>query len=205
MSRYRVRVDYDHDAECPCHSWDTLYELKTSKRGSSHYVSADEINSWPTEGESMVVVAYVLDVYEHSGIKYSLSGEGPPDYGGFDTARGGAILIVQERFLDEYNGLSAEQREANARAFLNEFNSWANGEVFGYEIEQLEQCDKGHWHGFEVLDSCYGYYGSPRDSGLTAAIRAALPDEASEEDIEISGEAGYVLDASDLFKEEVTT
>ena len=47
-----------------------------------------------------------------------------------------------------------EDRAKDARATLETYNAWANGQVFGYSLEaaehETEECDD--------LDSCWGFY-----------------------------------------------
>jgi len=81
---------------------------------------------------------YVLDVYEHGGIVYSLYGKGQQCQ--FDTARGGAILGITK--CDEPDNV--------ARYLLKAINEYANGEVYWYAIED------GHGN---LLDSCGGFIG----------------------------------------------
>lgn len=81
---------------------------------------------------------FVLDVYEHDGIVYSLTGEGPQCQ--FDTARGGAILGITE----------CDNPETVARYLLKGINSYANGEVYWFSIED------GHGN---LLDGCGGFIG----------------------------------------------
>jgi hypothetical protein len=84
---------------------------------------------------------FVLDVYEHGGIAYSLAGEGHQCQ--FDTARGGAILGIPT-----WEG-QGDVKEI-ARDILDGINSWANGEVYWYAIED------GHGN---MLESCGGFVG----------------------------------------------
>ncbi len=81
---------------------------------------------------------FVLDVYEHGGIRYSLAGEGQQCQ--FDTARGGAILGITE----------CDGPDNVARYLLQGINDYANGEVYWYAIED------GHGN---LLDSSGGFIG----------------------------------------------
>ena len=85
---------------------------------------------------------FVLDVYEHGGIAYSLTGGGMQCQ--FDTARGGAILGIPT-----WEG-QGDVKEI-AQAILNDINAYCNGEVYWYAIED------GHGN---LLDSCGGFIGA---------------------------------------------
>ncbi len=205
--RYRVTIGYDEaGAECPCHAWDTVYQMVSGKRHDTHALDAGGHPtgvdySLTTDEFKALAAPYTLSVYEHSGIKYSLSGEGPPDYGGWDTAEGGAVLVVKAEARDEWEAMSVEQRIANARGFLNEFNAWANGEVYWFGIASLETCNLGETHEVGEFNAMGGFYGSPEDSGLLEAIAGELPGGATPEGLEVTGDASYLADVADIFKE----
>ena len=215
-NRYRVTLEYDQDAGCPCHEWDTLFQVVTGGNRRTHSlgrgrlsITADEFDTYTREaakdlnaGKPERVI--VLDVYEHSGIVFSLAGHGPADYGGWDTSRGGAVLIVKDQFREEFDGLSDEQRVELAEGFLSEFNNWANGEVYGYAVERLELCDHGEWHGvggLDAFDGCYGFYGDPEASGLLNNLAEVIPGEATAEQLVITGAADYLLSAEQIIEE----
>jgi len=71
-----------------------------------------------------------LDIYEHGGVSYRLSGEGMQDR--FDTtSRGGYI----ELFYEFKKGTKLEEKQDIARQDLEEYTSWANGETYSVTIE----------------------------------------------------------------------
>lgn len=105
-------------------------------QGNPHY--ANYMSGFDADDYPEVEHWYVLDVYEHGGIVYSLTGEGMQCQ--WDTARGGAILGITK--CDEPDNV--------ARYLLKAINEYVNGEVYWYAIED------GHGN---LLDSCGGFIG----------------------------------------------
>jgi hypothetical protein len=86
--------------------------------------------------------AYMVDVYEHGGVAYTLSGEGMQCQ--FDTSPAGAFLILH---ADAGWNMDADAALEIARSLLKAITAWANGHVFGYVITDLTG---------EEVDSCWG-------------------------------------------------
>jgi hypothetical protein len=118
-----------------------------------NYVPGDEI---PIPGEGDVMFA--VDVYEHGRVLYSLSGGGPQCQ--FDTAKGGAFILL----LDEA-GWNMENAESIARGIAENITAWANGDIYGYTVDDMTG---------EEIDSCWGFL----DTGtyFIDEVRAAIGD-----------------------------
>ena len=87
---------------------------------------------------------FPVGVYEHGGIQYTLAGESIHANDQWDYCVGAAIAIPHD-FTNP---------EEAARAILNEFTSWCNGDVYG--IVTMVQNDYGEW---EEGDTCWGFIG----------------------------------------------
>jgi hypothetical protein len=104
--------------------------------------------------------AVSLDVYEHGGISYSLSGQGTQCQ--FDTARGGAIWVPDESCVENFEdkNLTYEENMKKAREYaktiVEEYTRWCNGECYGAVVERHTL--EGEF--VEELDSCWGYIGA---------------------------------------------
>ena len=85
-------------------------------------------------------------------------------------------------------------RSIDAKAFLNSYNSWANGEGYGYRVEEVITLPCGHTETNE-LDSCFGFYASDLDY-MAECVRAAVGDDT----VEISGEAKDIAAYHDFGK-----
>lgn len=117
----------------------------------------------------------MLDVYEHGGISYSVSGSGMQCR--FDTARGGAVWVPSEDQIEEIekrgpvymkgkilvNRLRSK-RQVNVR-------TW---ETFG-KFDDVVHPTFEHWH-----DAFNYLQGLPRDGGYLQPLEDALDDAARE-------------------------
>ena len=98
-----------------------------------------------------------LDVYEHSGIAYSLSGEGTQCR--WDTARHGAVWAPDDELLKHIFSFPEEERATQAericRAEIKEYNSWASGDCYGVVVTTYDL----NTEEVEDSDECWGYVG----------------------------------------------
>lgn len=94
------------------------------------------------EGGEKVIAIYPITKYEHSGVSYSLGS----NYG-FDYSNNG-FYIITDISLDEV-GADKKDFKTIIKAELEEYNRWANGEVYGFTLYN----DKGKSEG-----GCYGFY-----------------------------------------------
>jgi hypothetical protein len=105
--------------------------------------------------------AVSLDVYEHSGTAYSVSGEGMQCI--WDTARGGALWVPDKGCLDELAHLPEDTRRAwcieAARSACEEYTAWCNGWCYGVVVEVFEKQGE-EWTRKGEVDACWGYIGS---------------------------------------------
>lgn len=121
-------------------------------------------------------LAVVLDVYEHSGVHYSIKGTGMQCR--WDTSRGGAVWVpcdcakeniessARTKMLAE--GLDPTDRvkfmaacvtaaEAYCKGCLETYNSWANGQVYGVVVYVIDRESGDVISDFD--DECWGFYG----------------------------------------------
>ncbi|WP_152053052.1 hypothetical protein [Tautonia marina] len=108
-----------------------------------------------------VGTAFWLSYYEHSLCRWSLMGEGPQCR--WDTARIAGLLLWEHPSCGLPRGF--RHREADARAFLEDYTAWANGEVYSYAVERV--AGRPGADGDELLDACANFYG--REACLAAA------------------------------------
>lgn len=88
--------------------------------------------------------AFILSAYDHSGIVWSLGGEGFKC--SFDTAPVAGIL-----FIERQRGKGLKERQAEARAFLQHWNAWCNGDIWDVSVwENDDPIDSASCFGFEV-------------------------------------------------------
>ena len=88
--------------------------------------------------------AFILSAYDHSGIVWSLGGEGYKCR--WDTAPVAGIL-----FIDRKRGQTMEDRKREARDFLLAYTAWCNGDVWDISVwKDGEPLDSGSVFGYEV-------------------------------------------------------
>lgn len=186
-----LRVEFDQDAECPMTEWDGMWTLKSFNRNSIHHVSPSEVFTRENkEGDPIpdigltrkfaVGLAFMLDYYEHGQGKYSLHGEGPQCQ--WDTSRCAGVLVWENK-PEDMGAKTVADRAEDARGFLETYNNWMNGSVYGYMLEDAEGND---------IASCWGFYD---EETLVEDINHNL--EAGDR-VMVEGDASFLVDESDL-------
>jgi len=143
-----------------------------------------------------VGTAFLLSYYEHSGCVWSLQGDGPQCR--WDSVQCAGILLW-EHPVSNMGAKTYEDRAKDAASFLETYTCWCNGEVYGYEIEDVTNCKEcGHEIVKDDPDgSCWGFYGSDI-AYMAEEVRAALGDAIGKEEIVISGDASWLADHHDF-------
>jgi hypothetical protein len=125
----KLVVEYDDEAgsDCPC-EWGGYEVVRPcgsviGMDGDPKY-TGEEIVELVDQG-----LAFPLDKYEHSGVDYSLHGEGYQCR--WDTSPFAAVVVIVD---EDYRKEKEEERLSGARNFLKTFNQWVNGEVYRYVI-----------------------------------------------------------------------
>jgi hypothetical protein len=151
-------LHHDQNAQNPCD--DGRYTLYSLSHRHVNSISADEALA---KLEANPKDVFPLSYYEHSGSLWSLQGSGPRCE--FDTVDFAGILVI-ERDSDETQEFTSEY----AQSCLDEFNAWANGDVYGYTVSVYELLrdtdgdiidDENHYKRKDALheDSCWNYIG----------------------------------------------
>lgn len=123
-------------------------------------------------------LAFILSYYEHGQCIWLLNGDMPP---GVEFRWDGvkvAGLLVWEGKPGDIGPKTIEGRRKDASAFLTTYTSWANGEGYGYSIEDE---DGNH------VDSCYGFFDA---ESMFDQIRPHL----NGQEFEVGGEAAWLAD-----------
>jgi hypothetical protein len=128
-------------------------------------------------------IAFPVYMYDHSGTSYSIRPFACP----WDSGRAGAIFLRRADF-------GRPLREA-AESILAEYTAWANGQVYGFIIEDEEG---------EHLDSCWGFIEpNGADGYVLEAGRESLAYLAAEREKERAAEFASSAESSrpDLYAE----
>lgn len=106
-----------------------------------------------------------LDIYEHGGIAYSIQNEGVQDR--FDTARGGAIWVPDQAARENIQSIADRDGAPlqkvirdYVRGVLESYNSWLNGDCYGFVVEKYTQTDDGKYEPDGEPSVIYGIIGS---------------------------------------------
>ena len=120
-----------------------------------------------------IAVILPLYLYDHSGITMRCAPFSCP----WDSGQVGYIYVTKEQLRKEYNVKRVtkaikEQAERVLRGEVEVYDDHLTGNVWGYSVKVLAPdpaCEKcgGVVLRYELDDSCWGYYGDPRDYMLS--------------------------------------
>jgi len=161
MKKFELKIEQDTDPMNPRTDWDNLgtmvcfhkrYDLgdKTDYR-SNDYDSWDELKEGiiTNEGEVTILPLYL---YDHSGITISTS----PFDCNWDSGQIGFIFVSKHKIKKE--GIDETKVEEYLKREVETYDQYLTGEVYCYEVYEIETCDKGHEHK-TLVESCGGYFG----------------------------------------------
>jgi len=149
-------------------------------------------------------LAFWLDYFEHGQCMWSLAGEGPQCR--WDTSRQ-AGLLVWEHDEGDLGPETVEDRRKDAKAFIDRYTQWCNGEIYGYTIEAFSKCHAcGQDEEAEVdfdLPSCGGYYPDDID-GMVIDMKDNIGSDWADYEVKFEEQHGYGLadECEKLWKKE---
>lgn len=145
---------------------DLLYELAGVDRDEyweehDKDMSDAELYSKIKEKGTVILDLYL---YDHSGISMSCSSYvGRAHHAEWDSGRVGYIYTTKDKI--EKEGWTKEQATKYLEGEVETYDDYLTGNVYGYRIEDSEGEEK---------DSCWGYFGSPEDSGLVEDAKSNI-------------------------------
>jgi len=198
MTKFTLQLDYDQSIESPC-EWDgwkfySFNSRHTNYRNINEFLfpSFDEKVKGKNIGIQRkldVGTAFLVSCYEHSGIVYSLKGEGMQCQ--WDTT-GIAGILVWEHSPNDMGAKTYAERQEDARKFLEVYNSWCNGQCFGYTIEKMEKCPTCNEEKGELIDSCGGFIGY---ECLKQILKEEHPELFVDEvELKVTGDAAWTME-----------
>lgn len=103
--------------------------------------------------------SYLVERYEHGQVRYSIIGTGPQCQ--WDTAPSVAVLTLNTENVCGA-GAPDEQYDAAAKAILDEYNSWCNGDVYGVAQATFTVVSTADEVAAAIASSeeCWGYIGT---------------------------------------------
>lgn len=137
---------------------DLIVDLDVEK-GNDPYEHLDNLIREQLGLNPRDVIAYPITEYEHGNIALSLGYKQGWDYGVV-----GFVFVTKEKIRKEYGVKRVtksilERVEACLESELDTLESWINGDVYGYTIEQVTYDELGDEVECEHLDSCWGFIG----------------------------------------------
>lgn len=166
--KYRIKIVQDPSPESP-REWDNLgtmvcfhgrYDL-----GDKHDYDHRDYSGWEEQRKVIsknedVCVILPLYLYDHGGITMNTTGFSCT----WDSGQVGWIFVSKEKVRKEYNvkRINKELVEKVTKVLVGEvetYDQYLQGDVYGYEIYEVDTCDLGCEHE-TIIDSCWGYYGT---------------------------------------------
>lgn len=130
----------------------------------------EEVAEW-AEAHAPEWQEFPLFMYDHSGTAYSIAPFSCP----WDSGRVGSVFVKIE---------DCPEPEQTARLMCEEYTSWANGDCWGYVLEDEDG---------EQLDSCWGFIGT--DAAEEAMKEAAAYHVEQEGERQASAAAADIQDS----------
>ncbi|MBC7105575.1 MAG: hypothetical protein H5T97_06535, partial [Firmicutes bacterium] len=127
------------------------------------FAAPEDLWDWlESEGGLRQAVVLPVYLYDHSGLRMSVRPFGDP----WDSGQVGWIVAPASRIREEYRVKRIGPRirrevEDILRGEVEVYDLWLRGEVYGYQLYRRAR------RGFELVDSCWGFYGyRPGESSM---------------------------------------
>ena len=131
--------------------------------GDKHNYKSSDYSSWNEQRKELQkekpCVILPLYLYDHSGITMNTTGFSC----GWDSGQVGWIFVTKEQVRKEYNVKYITQKirekvKKVLEAEVKVYDQYLTGDVYGYVVSKVTECELGCEHEEEV-SSCWGYYG----------------------------------------------
>lgn len=180
-----LKIYTDEDPMSP-RDWDTLSTMicfhKRYTLGDDHNYVCNDYSDWEElrkaiEKDNNVAIIFPLYMYDHSGITISTSLEYPYN-DRWDAGQIGWVFVTKEQIRKEYSvkRITLKIIERAKKCIISEVNvydEYLRGDVYGFVLEKNITCSKCEHIHTEHIDSCFGFYGDLKESGMIENI----PDE----------------------------
>ena len=175
IGNYLIEIIQENDPESP-REWDNLGKMicfhSRYNLGDKHDYRSNDYSGWEEQRKDIekkenVCVMLPLYLYDHSGITMNTTGFSCR----WDSGQVGWIVVSKEQVRKEYGvkRINKELIEKVTNILESEvktYDQYLTGDVYGYRISKITECELGHEHKEEV-DSCWGFYGE--DECMTEA------------------------------------
>lgn len=135
-----IKLWHDDMPDNPC-NMDGWKAYSFSRRHGNFKHPEDFEEDEDLQRKLKVGLAFRLSYFEHGQCLWSLQNELPPGANcPFDSTRFAGLLIWEQDESD-LGPETFEDRAKDARAFIERFTQWCNGEVYGYTVEAFRVCE----------------------------------------------------------------
>jgi hypothetical protein len=167
IGNYLIEIIQDDYTDGP-REWDNLGKMicfhSRYNLGDKHDYQFYDYNSYDEQRKDIektenTCVILPLYLYDHSGITISTS----PFGCNWDSGQVGWIIVSKENVRKEF-GVKRITKEIIEKVTnilegeVKTYDQYLTGDVYGYRVSKVTECELGHEHKEEV-DSCWGYYG----------------------------------------------
>ncbi len=165
MKKYELKIEQDNDPMNPRTEWDNITTMlcfhKRYDLGDKNPYKSSDFDSWEEmkqqiEQDHKVLMIKPLYLYDHSGITISTSSFSCQ----WDSGQVGWVFI-DEKKLQYITGDSSGHNETNLEEIIDSdvktYDQYITGEVYRYELYEIETCSLGCEHK-TMIESCGSYY-----------------------------------------------
>ena len=165
MKSYKIKVEYDTDPMNPRTEWDNIATMicfhNRYNLGDKHNFKSSDYSSWSElkeviESQYEVLMIKPLYLYDHSGITISTSPFGCQ----WDSGQVGWVFIDKKQLQSmtgDADGHTATNLEEIIDSEVKTYDSYIQGEVYSYQVIEVNTCDLGCEHE-TIVECCGGYY-----------------------------------------------
>ena len=179
-----LRIFQDDDSTSP-REWDNMSKMFCSHKryslGDEHEYNSNDFSSWAEfkkqiEKDNDVAIILPLYMYDHSGITISTT----PFSCQWDSGQVGWVFITKDTIRKEYNvkHVTKSSLQKALTYLLGEvevYDQYLTGEVYSFELVEVEVCDCCGATQENELDSCSGFFGSDfKKNGILHNLHAEL-------------------------------
>ena len=191
MSQKIITLHHDDDPECPS-LWGG-WKLISFNRNHINYQNPNNFSP-PSIGlrrQLQTGTCFTLSYSEHGCCQWTANNYGHIPKNGWDNVGLAGMLVWQGEVKDLPK--TYEEREGWADSFCESYTSWANGDVYGFEIEEWVTMPCGHKENRHI-HSCYGFY------SVEHMVEEICTYIDPGDEVKIEGEADYIADAKSFTK-----
>ena len=186
MKRLILTLHHDHDVECPSEydGWKAYSFCQKhvnfrhpDEFGIRHDGTSERIGF---RRKLEVGTAFVLGYFEHGRSCWFLADERPAGTEGDFQWDGVSVagVLVWDQPVGDLGPKSYEDRQSDARKFVESYTAWVNGECYGYTLEDEDG---------EQIDSCFGFLD-------TEYMFSEIRQHTIDYEVEVKGEAKWLAD-----------